>query len=290
MGRQPAITGIDHVMVGVSDLELARARWRRLGFLPSPRGRHIGWGTANYCLMFHSGYVALLGIVDPEQFTNDLDSFLDRREGLLGLAFASDDPAGTAAQLRAQGIAAGAPRDLARAIETPNGELRPAFKLLDLPASATPGLSAFVIHHVTPELVWQPAWCRHPNGARGLVAITTVVADPSATAIPYGELFGFDQVWVQDGSVEVDTGRGRLLFVTPAALPQLHPGLGHYPAHPAPWCAAIRIAVEHLEATAYYFAQSTVGVLRARPDRLTVAPAEANGVILEFVQEETGSA
>src|SRR5438067_1608228 len=35
------IAGIDHLIVGVRDLEQARLGWRRLGFTLSPRGRHI---------------------------------------------------------------------------------------------------------------------------------------------------------------------------------------------------------------------------------------------------------
>lgn len=50
-----ALAGIDHVLVGVHDLEAARRTYRHLGFTVSPRGRHIGWGTANYCVMFAQG-------------------------------------------------------------------------------------------------------------------------------------------------------------------------------------------------------------------------------------------
>jgi hypothetical protein len=85
------ITGIDHTLVGVRDLEAARAAWARLGFTITPRGRHIGWGTGNYCVMLEEGYVELLGIVDPSQFSNNLDKLLEKREGLLGLAFATPD-------------------------------------------------------------------------------------------------------------------------------------------------------------------------------------------------------
>ena len=80
------LTGIDHVLVGVDDLEVAREGWSRLGFTLSPRGRHIGWGTANYCVMFPGDYVELLGVLDASQFTNNLDRFLEGGEGLLGVA------------------------------------------------------------------------------------------------------------------------------------------------------------------------------------------------------------
>src|SRR3546814_8233762 len=68
------IRGIDHVLVGVRDLEAARETYARLGLTVSPRGRHIGWGTANYCIMFPGDYIELLGIVDATQFTNNLRS------------------------------------------------------------------------------------------------------------------------------------------------------------------------------------------------------------------------
>ena len=60
MGKRqenPAITGIDHVVVGVGDLEGARRTWETLGFTLTPRGRHKGWGTANYCVMFADDYI-----------------------------------------------------------------------------------------------------------------------------------------------------------------------------------------------------------------------------------------
>src|SRR5215471_11993935 len=85
------IAGIDHIIVGVRSLEQARMAWTRLGFTLSPRGRHIGQGTANYCIMFPSDYVELLGIVDAQDFVQRLDVFLARREGVMATAFAPSD-------------------------------------------------------------------------------------------------------------------------------------------------------------------------------------------------------
>jgi hypothetical protein len=129
----PDLDGIDHSLIGVRDLEAAKRTWQSLGFTVTPRGRHIGWGTANYCLMFERGYVELLGILDPKQFTNDLDKFLADREGLLGLAFASADARATAGRLSASGLHPEGPKDLKRLLELPEGEQLPAFKLVYLP-------------------------------------------------------------------------------------------------------------------------------------------------------------
>ena len=46
------LAGIDHVVIAVRDLDRARIGWTRLGFTLTPRGRHLGQGTANYCIMF----------------------------------------------------------------------------------------------------------------------------------------------------------------------------------------------------------------------------------------------
>src|SRR3954469_10276300 len=133
-----AIAGIDHTLVGVRDLDAARKAWETLGFTLTPRGRHIGWGTGNYCVMLESGYIELLGAVDPTQFLNNLDGFLEKREGLMGLAFGTDDAAACAAALKSAGVAFEGPKALKRRLELPKGEVMPAFELLYLDREATP--------------------------------------------------------------------------------------------------------------------------------------------------------
>src|SRR3546814_6879817 len=78
---------------------------------------------------------------------------------------------------RRAGVVPGELRDLKRILEDPDGEVWPRFKLLHMPPEATPGTSAFICQHLTPELVWRPEWCVHPNGASGLIAMTSVVKE-----------------------------------------------------------------------------------------------------------------
>ncbi|MFQ5775489.1 MAG: VOC family protein [Kiloniellaceae bacterium] len=289
MNAPRAITGIDHVLVGVRDLEAARLSFARLGFTVSPRGRHIGWGTANYCVMLRKGYIELLGIVEPARFTNNLDAFLETREGLLGVAFASDDAAAAAAALRCKGIAADGPKGLKRKLELPGGEVEPAFELVHLPAEATPGVSAFICQHLTPGLVWQHAWLDHANGAGALVSATGVVDDPGAVALAYGALFGADAVWAERGVVEADTGQGRLRFTTPEGLRRLYPGVAGLPRHPAPWLAGLRLAVADLDGTAACLEAAGVAFVRDADILLRLAPDQACGVVLEFAVGNTKS-
>jgi catechol 2,3-dioxygenase-like lactoylglutathione lyase family enzyme len=276
------ITGIDHLLVGVRDLEAARRAYQHLGFTVSPRGRHIGWGTANYCVMFPGSYIELLGIVDPAQFTNNLDRFLEQREGLLGVAFASDDAELAARELAGRGIETDAAKDLSRKLELPEGEVEPAFKLVHLPAAVTPGMPAFICQHLTRELVWQQPWLDHSNGARALHSVTGVVADPGEVALAYGRLFGEEAVWADRGQVTVETGAGSLRFTTAEGLAQLYPGLAAAPAHAVPWLAGLRLTVANVNATAGYLDAAGVRYLRDGDTLLRLGPDYACGVAIEF--------
>jgi catechol 2,3-dioxygenase-like lactoylglutathione lyase family enzyme len=276
-----AIAGIDHTLVGVRDLEAARAAWQKLGFVLTPRGRHIGWGTGNYCIMLERGYIELLGIVDPTQFTNDLDKFLAEREGLLGLAFRSRDNDQTAKWLTAGGFTPDGPKDLKRVLELPEGEVLPAFKLLSLPPQDVPGLRAFFVQHLTPDLIRHGNWLVHATRAVSLKAVVTVVERPADLAAAYARLFGADAVTAEGESLRVDCGEGELLFVTHEGLQRLYPDID-LPRRAGAWTAAMQIGVliladaaDYLDAKGVKFATTPCGV--------AVLPDQTTGAIVEFV-------
>src|SRR3954467_1122686 len=107
------IAGLDHVIVAVRDLERARMGWTRLGFTLTPRGRHLGQGTANYCIMFGRDYLELLGFIVPDEQGQRLETFLKRREGPMAVAFAPEGPPESAAEaLAGLGLHASGPRAL----------------------------------------------------------------------------------------------------------------------------------------------------------------------------------
>ncbi|MBV8935221.1 MAG: VOC family protein [Alphaproteobacteria bacterium] len=278
------IAGIDHVVVGVRDLEQARLAWRRLGFTLSPRGRHIGQGTANYCIMFASDYIELLGILDPDDFVQHLDAFLVQREGLMAAAFA---PAAALEELRAallgRRLHPSEPRRLDRRLELPEGDpVMPRFSLISLPAQETPGLDSFICVHLTPELMRRTEWLTHPNGALGLRGIHVLVVNTAELLEPYDRLFGIPQVTTTDAVVCVQVGQHRILFSTPDDFSTMYPKLDIGTGFPLPGIVSVEFAVGSKENTADYLTRHQIPFKEMPEGSLAVPAGEANGAVLFF--------
>lgn len=130
------LTALDHVVIAVRDLDAAAQRYARLlGLAPSWRGVHPGAGTANALFRLENTYLELLA-----------GTGLD--EGLLALAFATDDAKAEAARLQRAGIAASEPLD-GEGREATSGVVR-RWRNSFLPSEAARGLRLFAIEHRTP--------------------------------------------------------------------------------------------------------------------------------------------
>jgi hypothetical protein len=277
------IAGLDHVIVGARNLERARLGWMRLGFTLTPRGRHIGQGTANYCIMFRRDYIELLGFVERDEYGHRLEAFLAKREGPMSVAFAPVRNAGaTREALLELGLHPSEPRALGRALELPEGTVVPRFTLLTLPPDQTPALDCFVCGHLTPDLVRRPSWLSHSNGASGIKSVSLLAADPRALKSAYAHLAGAEQVNAGPGMLAVKLGRHRLTFTTTDRFRKMHPGVAVPADFPMPGIVALELAVRSRKRTAAYLQKEGV-VFDELPDgRLAVAPGEANGTILIF--------
>lgn len=281
---QRAITRLDHLIIGVQDLEAARERWARLGFNSTPRGRHVGWATANYCIMFEEDYLELLGIVDPSGFTNGLDELLaSRGEGLLGIVLQTSDAEATAAAWQAAGLASAKAGSLMRLLESedPPVELRFANVMLD-PADR-PGFNIFACRHLTPEHLRRPAWLRHPNGALRVAGLTVIADDVEPLARLAEQLVGSAEMTRTDSVRAMQTGTAPIMLATPDDAALLHPGFELPEAAPEPLLALMEIAVADPEETAKFLARQEVAHARDGDGSVLVAAEHANGVCLAFV-------
>jgi catechol 2,3-dioxygenase-like lactoylglutathione lyase family enzyme len=278
------IAGIDHIIVGVRDLEAARATWQRLGFTVTPRGRHIGQGTANYCIMFGRDYLELLGFVEPDEYGHRLEAFLAEREGPMSVAFAPErDAEATRAALAANGLHPSAPRALGRALELPEGEVMPRFSLLNLPPEETPGLDCFICGHLTPELVRRPEWVAHANGVTGIKAVHLLAENPAALAPAYRRLFGSGSVTSTGAGIAVAVGRHSLSFATQESFGDAYPALA-LDSIPLPSIAALELTVRSHTQTADFLRRSGIAITELSDGRLAASAVVANGTALLWAQ------
>jgi catechol 2,3-dioxygenase-like lactoylglutathione lyase family enzyme len=275
------IAGIDHVIVGVRDLERARMGWTRLGFVLSPRGRHLGQATANYCVMFPRDYLELLGIVGEDDHSHRLAAFLQHREGAVGPAFApSGSPEETRAALAALGLHPSEPRALGRQLELPEGTVVPRFSLINLPPEEIPALDCFICAQLNPELMRRPEWLDHPNGVVGVRGIHVLVDEMDALQPAFERLAGAEGIARQSDTLTVALGRHRLRFSTIAAFQARYPGQDLGPDFPLPGVAALELAVADRERTADYLTQWQVPFDEMSGGAIAVPAREANGVLL----------
>lgn len=167
------LTGIDHIVIVVPDLERASDGYRSLGFTVVPGGRHPSLGTHNALIAFADGsYLELLAFTvssSPHRWF----SMLRRGGGLADFCAVTDDLEGDARKLREAGAAIGDPFPLAR--ERPDG-----YRLewtMATPQNLSAGAIPFLIKDVTPREERVPRQHAHRNEAAGIRCLSVAVND-----------------------------------------------------------------------------------------------------------------
>ncbi len=222
-----------------------------MGFIVAPFSPHsAAWkpgeavrpqGSGNRCVVFPADYVELLGDADPHQPTPRIQGFLARHEGAQIICFESDHLAAVEARFAATGIATSGILPLQREVDGPHGRATARFERLQFNPGASPEGYIQVARHLTPELIYQPQWCAHPNGARRLLDTVLVVDDLAHFARLYADYLGFGAV-MEEGRARFTLPSGQRLVVLDlargrAALPgSLLP--------PPPCIAAMGIALD----------------------------------------------
>ena len=274
------IRGIDHAIICVNDLDLAKDTFERMGFTLTPRGVH-SLGSENHLAMFGEDYLELFALPRPHPAFAYFSEFLVSGDGLAAVALKTDDAGAAHRALVAAGIAAEPPLDLARPVEVDGGVREARFRLVRLPVSASPGGWMFLCQHDTPELVWLPPLQSHANGATGLAAVTVLCDDVDGTAAVHARLFGRDPVEIAEG-LRVDTGGpAPIAFVTERSLAKRLPGVW-ITAKPDPVMAALFIHVASRDDAEATLRRGGFHPTRMPDGSVAVGAAEAHGVAIIF--------
>ena len=280
-----SIAGIDHAVVAVNDLDAAAANWKQLGFTISPRGTHSAhMGTGNYTIMLGDDYMELLGVLVETEHNAPSRAYLAQTGGgIERIAFTTPDAAAGAAEIRAMGYAAIGPTDFERPVTMPDGTKAAAkFATFLWPVAEAPGgVRLFACQHKTRETVWIAELQRHANTAKRIARVFVVTPKPEEDATHLAKMIAGEVRAGADGSAVVPTGFGRadFVFLAREALGGKYPGVD-VSRLPERAGAGLELVVNDLAA-----AQRAIGARAVASSGATVVPpADANGVMLAFVQ------
>jgi Glyoxalase-like domain len=279
------VTKVDHAIFFVRDLGAAEARYRRLGFAPTPRYTHPWGGFENVNLMFQDDYVELLRPVEPTDRNLARFREMDRAgEGLKDVSLAVPDSPAAARAYRAAGLPSLPPADIGRPVTRPDGTHEAKFCVVYLPVDRLlPGLNVHMIQHMTPELVWIPEFQTHPNGARGLGRLVIAADDPAKFAAPYAAMFEAAPAVDGSGGVTMPAAQMRFDFVPPGRLAALFPGVRF--TAPPPFVAALEIRVEDAARARRHLEKEGVAHRVAADGALEVPPDQACGAVIRLRQQ-----
>ena len=182
------------------DPQAASRALARVGFTPAPLSVQVNpdpaggppqlTGTGNVTAMFSRGYIEVLFKTADTPLGRELDAGLARYPGIHLAAFAVADAADAHGRLAASGFRVRPLTRMQRPVDTGGEPGTAAFTLARVEAGEMPEGRIQILTHHTEDMVWQPRWLTHANGALGLASLTIAVADVDEAAARFARFTG----------------------------------------------------------------------------------------------------
>jgi hypothetical protein len=253
------VSGFHHLGIISRDMAAAIRQYERLGFIftplsvphvpLTPGGAPEPLGVANRCAIFRDNYLEMLGVIDAARWASitveqrgpyDIDRPLRRYEGLHVMHFNADNIEATRARLEEGGRQPSPIRPFQRMIDTPEGPKLMRAKVLSFAPAANPEALLQIAQHETPELVLQPRFMVHPNGALSLSEAIVCVENPDEIAMKY-EAYTGHRRRDAGGLRIIDLGTSRIVVIGPDHLGAVVPG---FAAPTYPFLAGFTVAAD----------------------------------------------
>jgi hypothetical protein len=247
---------LDHIAHFVDNPGGAARALTRAGFAPTPVSIQIHpdpaggppqpTGTGNITCMLDRGYLEILFKTSDTPLSREFEAAVARWRGLHLVAFAVADAAAVHARLADAGFRVQPPVSMQRPVETAAGWGTAGFSVVRLAPGEMPEGRIQALTHHTEDMVWQPRWLSHPNGAAGLVDVVIAEADVTEAAARFRRLLGREpQAGRLGPAFQLD--RGRVQLVPAASLGELFPRLA---APGLPFMAGYGISVASIDRAA----------------------------------------
>jgi catechol 2,3-dioxygenase-like lactoylglutathione lyase family enzyme len=188
------LTGLDHIIIGVRDLQQAEQLFsQKLGLAVSGGGIHPSGGTANRIIVIGNTYIELIAVDRPTEAQQSMLDRLAKGEGFLNFVLSSNDIEADSAAMAKRGISIFGP--------TP-GQLRSAdertrgWKRTDIERPELAQHYPFIIQHDSTgeERRFRLAGWKtpplHPLGATQVLSATIAVTDLSEAARRFQHIYG----------------------------------------------------------------------------------------------------
>ncbi len=286
---------IDHLVLPVTTLTLARARLSGLGFTVAPDAQHP-FGTGNCCVFFKDRtYLEPITILDRMAadmaaaervvFVRRIKRFSERQgTGFAMVALASEDAEADAADFKKQGIGDGPVYRFARKAELPDGsECEIGVAVANAEFAASPDASFFACQHLAKEALFQDAYLHHPNGAAGIAAVAAVAENPADFHILLTAATGQRELRTTSLGVEAEAGGRIFMILTPEGFRARYGRAGPNPRRGMLF-AAFELLVPDLSKAARFAGRDGPG----EDGRIVVPPAPGLNAVVVFRSAANG--
>ena len=273
------------------DLDAAVEFYCRLGFQVGARNRHPrAWGTQNHIVQLPGTFIELLSVADesgiephvPRRFSFGAFNrdFLAHNQGPSMLVLAGRGAA-DAHEFHCSGIGDFELCEIEREAKRPDGTaVKVAFALAFAVDSKAPETGFFTCLHRHPEYFWNPAFQVHINTATAVAGVALVAARPSRHESFLAAFTGAGTCKAMPGGIAVQTERGDIQVVTPAAFGDLY-GVAPPDVLGGLRLAALRFAVRDRGAAKSIFEQAKIPVTIAG-NAIVLGSHAAMGAVLVF--------
>ncbi|GAK70957.1 hypothetical protein RRU01S_14_01800 [Agrobacterium rubi TR3 = NBRC 13261] len=287
---------VDHLVLPVSSLDLARKRLSLLGFTIAANARHP-FGTDNACVFLKDGtYLEPLAISDAQTYSANAAAgnafvakdkqFRDKRgqDGFSALVAKSDDADSDHQRFVAAQMSGGDAFSFSRPVTLPDGGVSEASFRLAFASYDESDFFFFACQRIAALPADRSSLERHENGVTGIHEVVLSANSPDDFAALVETVFGVSAVKDSDGELYIQTSNVGIRVLTPASAHHLFDTATQNTASGLTG-EGIVFSVSDLAVTAAVLAANGVAYTR-KGTRLLVQPASGQGAIFAFEELE----
>ena len=200
------LTAIDHIIIGVHDLEEAALVFsQKLGLAVSGGGKHPTGGTANRIIVIGDTYIELIAVDTRAEAQQSMLERLDMGEGYLNFVLASNDLQADSTAIRTRDIMTVGPES--GSLTTSDGRSR-SWLRTDIERPDLAQHYPFLIQHDSIgderrfRLAGWQAPPEHPLGATKVLSTTIAVEDLGEASQRFQHIYGLQPSDVFSGEVD----------------------------------------------------------------------------------------